>query len=197
MKKALIISLLVASNVNGQSKINWSKFVNITELGFLMGRVRYNTDSWNPNPTQTEILRRVTPTIQMFNGLQVLPKTAIGLTVSLDPYENTILMPIGLGVRQTLVANSSKKAQLIGSLDVGYGTTLAQLDNNSNETTGGLMANPMLGYRLPNRGGSAWVIMIGYKTQNASIKKNINLEDFEVVEKRTYNRLAFRVGFQF
>ena len=183
--------------IGQEKKTIWSKFVNITEFGVLPGRVRYNTDTWSATPINFEVRTRLSPTIQMFNGFQIKPKTAVGLTVGIDGYNNTVLMPFALGLRQTLLKKPDKKAEILGSLDVGYGTTLLQLDNSTKLTRGGLMANPMVGYRIPNRGGSAWLINFGYKHQQATVDKDIAQEEFNSQEKRYYNRFVFRFGFQF
>jgi hypothetical protein len=198
MKKTFILLLLITPLAFSQEKKTiWSKFVNITEIGIMTGRVKYNTDTWNTNPVLTQVNRRVSPTLQMFNGFQIKPKTAVGITVSADIYGNTMLMPIAVGVRQTLIEKPNKKTQLMGSFDAGYGTTLINLDNTTNVTKGGLMLNPMMGYRIPNKGGSAWLLNFGYKTQFATVNKNAGFDDFASQEKRTYNRFVFRMGFQF
>ncbi len=198
MKKTLILLMLTTQFVMGQKKNTiWSKFVNITEMGIMTGRVKYNTDTWSTNPILTQVDSRISPTLQMFNGFQIKPKTAVGITIGADLYRNTLMMPIALGVRQTLLERPNKKVQLLGSLDVGYGTTLLNLDNSTNITKGGLMVNPMLGYRIPNKGGSAWLLNFGYKTQFATVEKNAGFDDFASQEKRNYNRFVFRLGFQF
>jgi hypothetical protein len=198
MKKTFILLMLTFQFAFSQEKNTiWSKFVNITELGIMTGRVKYNTDTWNTNPVLTQVDSRLSPTLQMFNGFQIKPKTAVGITVAADLYRNTMLMPIAIGIRQTLLEKPNKKTQLLGSLDVGYGTTLIHLDNSTNITKGGLMINPMVGYRLPNKGGSAWILNFGYKTQFATVEKNAGIDDFASQEKRTYNRFVFRLGFQF
>lgn len=169
--------MLTTQFVMGQKKNTiWSKFVNITEMGIMTGRVKYNTDTWSTNPILTQVDSRISPTLQMFNGFQIKPKTAVGITIGADLYRNTLMMPIALGVRQTLLERPNKKVQLLGSLDVGYGTTLLNLDNSTNITKGGLMVNPMLGYRIPNKGGSAWLLNFGYKTQFATVEKNAGFD---------------------
>jgi hypothetical protein len=196
MKKLALLLCIVAS-AQAQEKTFWANYLNITELGIMPGRVEYHTDSWQEFPTVTAVMPRLSPTIQMFNGYKLSPKTALGLTMAIDGYGITTLMPLQLGIRQVLLKSEAKKAQIIGSLDAGYSLTALNIDNTNQKTSGGITINPMVGYRLPNKGGSAWLLNFGYKQQQATVLKNLQSDDQTSTESRSYRRFVFRLGFEF
>lgn len=184
-------------------------FVNITEVGGMFGRVKapsyyysgpyYYSSTYYPPSTESYSVRNVANiTLQMFNGVYINPKTAVGITTGLDWYNNTLIVPLELGVRRQLFQRRNNGAAIIAGMDAGYGTTWFHEDNPDNKTTGGLAISPTIGYRMPNQSGSAWVLNFGYKHQSITISDTREFdENYSSVENRSHNRLVVRLGFEF
>ena len=186
-------------------------FVNITEIGGLFGRVKApsyyygpyyyaSSSSFYPPPSgQNYQVRNVANiTLQTFNGVYINPKTAVGITTGIDWYNNTLIVPLELGIRRQLFQRKTSGAAIIASLDAGYGTTWFHEDNPDSKTTGGLAISPTIGYRIPNRSGSAWVLNFGYKHQSVTINNTQEFdENYLSIENRNHNRLVVRLGFEF
>lgn len=179
-------------------------FVNITELGASFGRNKYQTNayynSYYPQPIIFQTQNRVNFTLHTFNGVYVNHKTAVGLTVGVDSYGETVLMPISAGIRRNLVQKKQGGSILLGSLDVGYATTWLNEDNTGFKTTGGLVVCPTIGYKFPMRNGSAWMMNFGYRFQRAEYKQQRTEDQFywtESNEVRNYRRMVVRFGIEF
>lgn len=179
-------------------------FVNITELGTLLSRSKYQTyayySSYYPQPIQYQTQNRVNFSLQTFNGVYLNTKTAAGLTVGIDSYGPTVLMPILAGVRRNLVQKKQGGSILLGSLDVGYATTWLNEDNTGFKTTGGLVVCPTIGYKFPMRNGSAWLLNFGYRYQRAEYAQARNGDTIywtESNEVRNYRRMVVRFGIEF
>lgn len=179
-------------------------FVNITELGTLLGRSKYQTyayySSYYPQPIQYQTQNRVNFSLQTFNGVYLNSKTAAGLTVGIDSYGPTVLMPISAGVRRSLVQKKQGGSILLGSLDVGYATTWLNEDNTGFKTSGGLVICPTIGYKFPMRNGSAWLLNFGYRYQRAEYAQARNGDTIywtESNEVRNYCRMVVRFGIEF
>lgn len=181
------------------------KFVNMTEFGVLFGRIKFQTYNygWYPYPTsypvQYQFRNRINISMQTFNGVYIDKKTAVGLTVGVDGYGETILMPLALGVRRSIVQKKEGGSSLMGGLDVGYATSWLNEDNTGFNTKGGLLISPTIGYRLPMRNGSAWLINIGYRFQRAEYEQERQGDIFwsESNEVRKYKRMVLRLGIEF
>ncbi len=179
-------------------------FVNMTEFGVLLGRNKYQTysyyGSYYPQPMQYQVENRVNFALQTFNGIYLNKKTALGITLGVDGYGPTVLMPISAGIRRNLVQKRQGGSILLGSLDAGYATTWLNEDNTGYKTSGGLIVSPTIGYKLPMRNGSAWLINFGYRYQRAEYKQE-RTEDpnywYESNEVRNYRRMVVRFGIEF
>ncbi len=179
-------------------------FVNVTELGTLLGRSKYQIyayySSYYPQPMQYQAQNRVNFSLQTFNGVYLNSKTAAGLTVGIDSYGPTALMPISAGVRRNLVQKKQGGSVLLGSLDVGYATTWLNEDNTGFKTSGGLVVCPTIGYKFPMRNGSAWLLNFGYRYQRAEYAQVRNDDAIywtESNEVRNYRRMVVRFGIEF
>ncbi|MDP5139541.1 MAG: hypothetical protein NWP83_03615 [Spirosomaceae bacterium] len=188
-------------------------FVNITEIGGMFGRVLspayyytpyyYASSSSSsyyvpPSGQSYEVRNVANITLQTFNGVYINPKTAVGITTGLDWYNNTLIVPLEAGVRRKLFQRKSGGAAIITGLDAGYGTTWFHKDNPENKTSGGFAISPTIGYRMPSRSGSAWVLNFGYKHQSVTIRDTRQFdENYSSVETRSHNRLVVRFGFEF
>lgn len=210
MKKSFIIILMgvmsfLPSLAQKEAKGFFKKhpFVNITELGTLFGRSKYQMyayySSYYPQPIQYQTQNRVNFSLQTFNGVYVNPKTAIGLTVGVDSYGPTVLMPISAGIRRSLVQKKQGGSILLGSLDAGYATTWLNEDNTGFKTSGGLVVCPTIGYKFPMRNGSAWLLNFGYRFQRAEYAQARTGDTFwsESNEVRNYRRMVVRFGIEF
>lgn len=211
-KVSLIFLLIAGCNyiVNAQDKkerfFKKHKFVNMTEFGALFGRIKYQAYSygWYPYPLSYPVQymhsNRVNVSMQTFNGVYLNPKTAAGITLGVDGYGQTVLMPLALGVRRNLVQKKDGGSSLMGGLDMGYSTTWLNEDNTGFSTKGGILISPTVGYRLPMRNGSAWLINLGYRFQKAEYIQERQAENIywtESNEIRKYKRLVFRLGIEF
>lgn len=179
-------------------------FVNITELGASFGRNKYQTNayynSYYPQTILYQTQNRLNFTLHTFNGVYINPKTAVGLTVGVDSYGETALMPISAGIRRNLVQKKQGGSILLGSLDAGYSTTWFNEDNTGFKTSGGLVVCPTIGYKFPMRNGSAWMMNFGYRFQRAEYKQQRTEDQFywtESNEVRNYRRMVVRFGIEF
>jgi hypothetical protein len=181
-------------------------FVNMTEFGVLLGRNKYATNGYYyggyyPQPNiQYQVQNRVNFTLQTFNGIYLDKKTAAGITLGVDGYGPTVLMPISAGIRRNLVQKRQGGSILLGSLDAGYATTWLNEDNTGYKTSGGLIISPTIGYKLPMRNGSALLINFGYRYQRAEYRQERNEDPiywYESNEVRNYRRMVVRFGIEF
>ena len=214
MQKIIYFILIWAAPVfvYGQERdVKTSRYVNQTEIAMLMGRTLENvysypyylssSSSYYPCagcfPTTTSTKKRNTGSfsLQTFNGWRIKPKTAVGITTGLDAYQGALIMPVAAGIRQIIVDKGSAKSKIQASLDAGIGTTWLNEDDGQ-ETDGGLMLNPAIGFVFPTRSGSAFLINFGYKYQHYSVKKVWAENNFSE-ESRNIKRVQVRLGFQF
>ncbi len=169
-------------------------YVNMTEIGGLFGRVVYDIP-WSV-PASQQVENRLSLTVQTFNGVQLKPRLAVGATVGVDWYNTALLAPVAAGIRYDLV-RSPKNVSLYGTLDAGYGFNWLQVDATGYDTKGGLMLNPGLGLKFGFKSGSAMVLSLTYKRQEAKVNKPLGWNELEKWEDRVYNRMALRLGFMF
>ena len=208
----VVLSLFISLVVSAQEKdsemlFEKYEFVNITEIGGMFGRVKnfynyypYYSSYYPPRQYNEDFeVRNVADiTLQTFNGVYLNPKTAVGITTGVDWFNTTLIVPIQIGVRRQIVQKKEGGAAIIAGLDTGYGTTILHEDNSDTKTSGGFTISPTIGYKIPNRGGSAWVLNFGYKHQTLSLKNIQNIDEYySSVETRNYNRLVVRFGFEF
>ena len=208
----LLVSLVCNHAVKAQDEkesfFRKHKFVNMTEFGGLFGRVKYQIyyNGWYPypypntNPAQFQVKNKVNVSMQTFNGVYLDRKTAAGITIGVDGYGETVLMPIALGIRRNIVQKNEGGSGLVGGIDVGYSTIWLNEDNTGYNTKGGLMISPTIGYRLPMRNGSAWLINLGYRFQRAEYEQERQGNEVywnESNEVRNYKRMVLRLGIEF
>lgn len=197
-----LFSITAQAQEEKESFFKKHRYVNMTEFGGLFGRFKYQIYyGWYPstNPPQYQVSNKVNFSLQTFNGIYLNRKTSAGITVGVDGYGKTLLMPVALGVRRNLVQKKEGGSILLGGLDAGYATTWLNEDDTGFKTTGGLMISPTIGYKLPMRNSSAWLINIGYRFQQAEYRQlqQGDLYWTESSETRKYRRLVFRMGIEF
>ncbi|MFN8349589.1 MAG: hypothetical protein U0X91_31610 [Spirosomataceae bacterium] len=184
-------SLIYSFTTTAQHKPH---YVNMTEIGGLFGRVVYDI-RWS-SPTTQQVENRLSLTIQTFNGVQLKPRLALGLTAGIDWYNTALLTPIAGGVRYDL-ARSKKNVALFGTLDAGYGFNWLHADATGYNTKGGMMLNPGLGLKFGFKSGSALLLSLTYKRQHAKVTEPLGWSEIAKWEDRVYNRMALRFGFMF
>lgn len=181
-------------------------FVNMTEFSLLFGRGKFENfysfyRGYYPQPYEPtyQVKNHLNLSVQTFNGFYLNPKTAFGLTVGVDSYGSTILMPFSAGVRRTLLQKKQGGSILLGSLDAGYSTNWLNEDNTGFHTKGGISINPAIGYKLPMRNGSSWLINFGYRFQRADYtqERGDDYYWYESNEVRKYKRVVIRFGIEF
>ena len=212
MKKIMlnILFLCVATSVLAQEQKKESfftkhPFVNMTEIGGLFGRVQSPTyyypmyySSFVPTEQSYTVENRLSISVQTFNGVYIKKKTAVGITTGVDWYNSLLLLPIQAGVRQTLIQKKNGGSSIYASLDAGYATTWLNADNSYFDSKGGFTASPAIGFKLPMRGGSSWLINFGYKYQHAKVTQSNQYDPYwSSVESKNYNRFVVRMGVDF
>ncbi|GAB2764585.1 hypothetical protein GCM10027275_02170 [Rhabdobacter roseus] len=194
MKKVLIPLLAALGFVTaamGQNASFKKAYVNHTEIGLLLGNVRYV-----PYVGSGEMVeKRQNLTVQMFNGLQLSRRLAAGVTVGMDRYTAALVTPIMAGVRYDLTRKEN--ARFFASADAGYGFTWFHSDATNYHTQGGLALNPGLGLRFGKPAATNFTLSMGYKYQQVTVDKPPFWTDTERTETRLYNRLALRLGLSF
>lgn len=184
----LFLTILTLGWVAAQDRPS-GRFVNHTEFGGLFGRVKFDENG------QSRVDSKSSLTIQTFNGMQVLPGLAAGVTVGVDWYNAALIMPVAAGVRYDL--SKGKKAGFFLLADGGYGFTWLHQDTDGYDTKGGWMVNPGVGIRLGKIDNSSFTLSLTYKRQEASASKPLLYNQLTRDEDRVYNRLAVRVGIIF
>ncbi|MBC3783629.1 hypothetical protein [Spirosoma utsteinense] len=171
-------------------------FVNYTEFGGLFGRVSYQA---NTGVISESVDNKLSLTAQTFNGVQLTRQLAVGGVVGIDWYRAALLMPVGAGIRFDFVRHPRKNVRLFGMADAGYSLAWLHRGSTGYETKGGWMMNPGLGLRVgrPLSSGSAFIMTVSYKRQEATVSKPIAGNDISRHESRVYNRLALRFGLTF
>lgn len=196
MKNWAFVMLLFCASLTAQAQDTFKvHYVNMTEFGGLFGRVMPE-NNWTGTVRRT-VTNRVNFTMQTFNGVQLKPRLAVGATVGVDWYNTALLMPLAAGVRYDLTHNKTKKTGLFASLDAGYAVRWLHADATSYETKGGMMLNPGVGLKIGMRSGSALILSLSYKRQQARVQNPIGWNELSNFEQRVYNRMAFRLGVSF
>lgn len=166
-------------------------FTNMTEVGALLGQVRYGT------ATAQAVAKRTTVTAQTFNGLLLSPRLAVGATVGADWYNTALITPVCAGVRYDLARPNGKNLRVFGSLDAGWGFTWLNEDPTGYKTSGGWTLSPGIGFRVGKPSSANLVVSLSYKRQEADAEKPLFWNELAKHETRVYNRMAFRAGISF
>jgi hypothetical protein len=185
-------------------KGSWLKlpFVHQTTVGLLIGQspfYSYNYySSYIPVPYRNGAERVANFSIETFNGLRLRPKTAVGLTLGADFYENSIFMPVSAGIRQIVYEKGPKAAKIQVGLDAGINTDWLNPKQEYVDFRPGINISPKLGFVFPGRNGSAFLVNFGYRYQENSISEtNPNDQFFSSVTDYKTKRFSLGLGFQF
>lgn len=80
------------------------------------------------------------------------------------------------------------------NLSLGYGFPILQSGNEFTVTKGGWMVHPAVGYSFANRHGGAFYFDAGYRMQKMTYFTDFN---GSITDRITFNRLVFRMGWEF
>lgn len=197
MKKiltALALTLIAVASYAQEGTFK-KHYLNHTEVGIMLGRVKYDPYVGQGGTPQNISENRTNLTLQLFNGVQYLPRLGVGVIMGLDWYNSALVNPLGLGVRYDLAGK--KNTRLYASADAGYGFTWFHENSDGFDTRGGLMLNPGLGLRIGKPDGAAFTLSFSYKHQNVTVDKPLLFDQTSRVEARNYNRLLVRMGVSF
>lgn len=154
----LILSIFIMTISLGyaQEKV----YYNQTEFGAMFGRVE---NQWTGNHDE-----RINFSMITFHGAKVTKHHAVGFSLGLDHYEYLTIIPIALGWRGFW--GKDDRAQLIGGLDIGGGSTILEKGEESewgkSWYEGGIMASPSIGAFFPaKKGKTALTVTLAYKRQ--------------------------------
>lgn len=166
-------------------------FYNITSVGLLLGQ---GQNGFLPVPSLTTI-----------NGWQFNKNVSAGLGIGFEYYDWAVL-PIFADARYYL---KNTKHSPFGAFKIGYSLPVekpVQYDNGyggEEKYYGGIQINPEIGLRIRMGKISALLLSIGYHFQRLSYDEESYYnwwENSQTAVKRVttdYNRISFRIGFQF
>ena len=114
-------------NASNKTQAKETKFLHITELGFLLGSQApinnvYATDKMAQSSYyypyyQSDNYNNFT--FQHFSGYKLNRALAVGATGGFDYYRSNIITPLSLGFRSTIIP--SRRISPIANFDIGYG----------------------------------------------------------------------------
>ncbi len=197
MKKILTMLVLTLALVPSYAQEGTFKkrYLNHTEIGLMLGRVKYDPYAGQGGTPQNISENRINLTLQLLNGVQYSPRLGIGVITGLDWYNSALVNPVGLGLRYDLAGK--KNTRLYASTDAGYGFTWFHQNSDGFDTHGGLMLNPGLGLRIGKPDGAAFTLSFSYKHQDVKVEKPPLFDQTSRLEDRNYNRLLVKAGVSF
>lgn len=153
-------------------------FINITQIGFICGKSENSAS------------------VETYNGYRFNPHISIGLASGIVVYERGMLIPVGIGTQAILL---NKKVSPTAFMSAGKGLSVTPRINNT-ELKGGPYWSARVGIRVKNGANSAFTFQIGYNCQKSSLRSSYGTWDGKenfTIEKSTYRRMAFMLGFSF
>lgn len=119
-----------------------------------------------------------------------------GIGIGVDSYEmgdGRNVMPIYLEARGYF---SKKKVSPFYSVNLGYGIALKNKGAGINETKGGIMYNPSVGWRFGGHPNANFTLALGYKMQKISYRSQI-WDGSSLEQKYMYKRINLKLGVLF
>jgi hypothetical protein len=162
-----------------------SGYQNITELGVSIGYRAAMSQFENSG-------RIVNLSVQSFNGYQFFPLLAVGLTTSIDTYEQVTLLPVGLGLRGDL---AKTRVRPFYGLDAGYALDWLNNPNLPADHDGGFFWSSSLGLKFNSAKTRAFVLDLGYRSQKATATTQV--PSITSTDRKHYKRMLFRIGMSF
>lgn len=167
-------------------------YYNITSVALLFGQ---GQNGFLPIPSLTTV-----------NGWQINPKLYTGLGIGFEYYEWGV-MPVFADVKYLFLTAGSQKYTPFGSMKLGWSFPIGnptEEDVNYEGITkyqGGIQLNPEAGIRISMGNNNALLLSMGYHFQQLSYKSRTyywwNSSQYESTTHTDYNRITFRLGFQF
>lgn len=197
MKNIIIFILAVATSPALAQEVAFKKhYLNQTEVGIMLGRVKYDPNAGQGAQAQNRFVQnRTNLTLQLLNGVQLTPRLGVGIVTGLDWYNAALINPVGAGIRYDLAGK--KTTRLYASADAGHGFTWFHQNNDGYHTRGGLMLNPGLGLRIGKPDAAAFTLAFSYKYQHVTTDKPPYGDQISRAENRNYNRLLVKLGVAF
>lgn len=140
-----------------------SQYYNQTEAGILFGK--YTQQYSDEREGRTGF------SFSSFNGIRFQPRHVVGISIGLDRYQETDLIPIAVGWRYFFLDRNGPKLFL--GADLGVASSVLEKKENTawSKTwyTGGLLVYPSVGVSFPiEKSKTAFVVSLGYKYQQLS-----------------------------
>lgn len=167
-------------------------YYNITSVALLFGQ---GLDGFLPIPSLTTV-----------NGWQINQKLYTGLGIGFEYYEWGV-MPVFADVKYLFLSAGSQKLTPFCSMKLGWSFPIGKptdMDANYDGITkyeGGIQLNPEAGIRISMGNSNALLLSMGYHFQQLSYKSKTyywwNSNQYESTTNTDYNRITFRLGFQF
>jgi len=167
-------------------------YYNITSVALLFGQ---GQNGFLPIPSLTTV-----------NGWQIIPKLYTGLGIGFEYYEWGV-MPVFADVKYLFLSAGSQKYTPFGSMKLGWSFPIGKpTDEDANyegitKYQGGIQLNPEAGIRISMGNNNALLLSMGYHFQQLSYKSRTyywwNSSQYESTTHTDYNRITFRLGFQF
>lgn len=138
-------------------------YYNQTEAGVLIGK--YTQQYSDAQESRTGF------SFSSFNGIHLLPKHVVGISVGLDRYLEADLIPIAFGWRYFLGEGNGPKLFL--GADLGGASSILEKKETTDWSKtwyiGGLLVYPSVGVSFPlQESKTAFVVSLGYKYQRLS-----------------------------
>ncbi|MHC2993778.1 hypothetical protein OB13_20160 [Pontibacter sp. HJ8] len=168
-----------AAEPTGTGSVPDKKWLGAVDIGYLYGNARRSD----------QLYSSAYPTVQVFYGYRPNRLLAIGATTGADFYDNTLVVPVALGIRGEVFKTRISPTY---SLDAGYGSAAL---SDGDTSKGGWMYHPALGMRVNTGNGTAFTFGAGYKVQR--VQRETSSWNTLIDQKITYKRLSLRAGFMF
>jgi hypothetical protein len=190
--------------VSGQTvPLQSSRWQTTVDMGVQAGRVRpegpvqyygwyYQTPSY---PAQRPAGNRIGLTIHATHSYILTNWIMLGMATGVDYYNNSAFFPLAASLRGNLF-HKKRRVEPFYSLESGY--AFRGPNPHDKELRGGWLWSPGMGVSINKGNGTGFLISAGYKHQEARhIAPVDGVQTLAQTEYRRYNRLYFRMGFNF
>lgn len=173
------------------------------DMGVQTGRVRpegpiQNYGWYYPSPSypvQRPAGNRVGLTIHATHSYIVKNWIMLGLASGVDYYNNSAFFPLAASLRGNLFRDERRIIPFY-SLETGY--SFRGPNPHDRELRGGWLWSAGMGVSINKGNGTGFLISAGYKHQEARHEAAVDgVQTLAQTEYRRYNRLYFRMGFNF
>lgn len=182
-----------------------SQWQTTVDMGVQAGRVRpegpvqnYGYGWYYPTPSypaRRPAGNRIGLTIHATHSYILTNWIMLGMATGVDYYNNSAFFPLAASVRGNLFRQDRRIIPFY-SLESGY--AFRGPNPHDNELRGGWLWSPGMGVSINKGNGAGFLISAGYKHQEARHVASVDgVQTLAQTEYRRYNRLYFRLGFNF